>query len=542
MSCTAITIEVKNYRCFSDAYPLKFTLQTSDCISFIGVNNSGKSTALKFIYEFRNLFLHITSAEIWKSIFKSKRIEINLTGLLDHNDIFNFHNKSPLSIKLDFAYDSNKSGVLESLELVLDRNSFNGSNPILIPKYWKLYSGIRVEDALSNVTVEKDNITVSAKLKEQQLPILDVSSFSDILHLLGKSIYIGAFRNAINTGTKDYFDLRVGTSFVEDWNRWKGGDSTQQNLQIIEVIEEIKELLDLKSLSIDSNDKRTSLKITYNGKPYKLEDVGSGIAQIIVILGNILIKNPRLILIDEPELNLHPSLQLSFLKLLEKHSECILFSTHSIGLARSASTKIYTIKKNDTHSIMTSWEGLKNLVEFAGELSFSSLKEIGCEKILLVEGPSELKSFQTLLRLLGKEKQFLILPLGGGSLISNQFEQIALELTRLSPNIFSIIDSEKSKEDEDLKRNIQDFKKICDSSKIECHILERRSFENYLSSDHIAKFKDIEVSKMPRLNPYDKVPDKIPGGWNKNNNWKIIQSMGLEGIKDTDLLNFINKI
>ena len=50
-----VEIILKNYRCFSDSEPAKFSLDKG-FISFVGANNSGKSTILKFFYEFRDIF------------------------------------------------------------------------------------------------------------------------------------------------------------------------------------------------------------------------------------------------------------------------------------------------------------------------------------------------------------------------------------------------------------------------------------------------------------------------------------------------------
>ena len=50
-----VAITIKNYRCFSDSRPARFTLKNG-LTSFIGVNNVGKSSLLKFFYEFRDLF------------------------------------------------------------------------------------------------------------------------------------------------------------------------------------------------------------------------------------------------------------------------------------------------------------------------------------------------------------------------------------------------------------------------------------------------------------------------------------------------------
>ena len=50
-----IEITLKNYRCFPDSNPARMSVR-GGFTSFIGVNNSGKSSLLKFFFEFRSLF------------------------------------------------------------------------------------------------------------------------------------------------------------------------------------------------------------------------------------------------------------------------------------------------------------------------------------------------------------------------------------------------------------------------------------------------------------------------------------------------------
>ena len=79
------------------------------------------------------------------------------------------------------------------------------------------------------------------------------------------------------------------------------------------------------------------------------------------LLTNVAIKQPSFVLLDEPELNLHPSLQLDSLTILGAYTdEGVIFSTHSIGLARAAAERIYALRKlRDLESEMVPYELLE---------------------------------------------------------------------------------------------------------------------------------------------------------------------------------------
>ena len=46
-----IDITLKNFRCFADRKPAKFSLRSNGFTGFVGVNNSGKSSLLKMFFE-----------------------------------------------------------------------------------------------------------------------------------------------------------------------------------------------------------------------------------------------------------------------------------------------------------------------------------------------------------------------------------------------------------------------------------------------------------------------------------------------------------
>ncbi len=54
-----VDLVIKNYRCFPDYHPARISIRTG-YTAFVGVNNSGKSSLLKFLYEFRPLFSYFS--------------------------------------------------------------------------------------------------------------------------------------------------------------------------------------------------------------------------------------------------------------------------------------------------------------------------------------------------------------------------------------------------------------------------------------------------------------------------------------------------
>ena len=210
---------------------------------------------------------------------------------------------------------------------------------------------------------------------------------------LYNSIYIGPFRNAVNTGAGRYYDVSVGTEFITTWHEWKTGENKAAALAVERVTEDIRRIFGFKKLEIAASQRLSTLQVAVNGKPYKLRELGAGLAQFILVFGTAAFRNPEYIFVDEPELNLHPSLQVDFLTSLGSYAkEGIVFATHSIGLARTVGDRIYSLKRRNEEVQCSLFEQTPNYAEFVGELSFSSFKELGCSQILLVEGVTDVSA------------------------------------------------------------------------------------------------------------------------------------------------------
>ena len=170
-------------------------------------------------------------------------------------------------------------------------------------------------------------------------------------------------------------------------------------------------------------------------------------------------------------------------------------------------------------------------------MSFSAYHVLGFDKILLVEGVTEVRTFQQFLRKLKKDHEIVILPLGGDQLINGKTAQELGELKRLSSNIAVIIDSERSGVNEDISKDRRDFKDICEKLEIKILVSQKRATENYLSEPAIQKVKG---TKYKALGEFQKL-NEADFPWSKSENWKIAREMELEDLKGTDIFDFLEE-
>ncbi len=294
----------------------------------------------------------------------------------------------------------------------------------------------------------------------------------------------------------------------------------------------IRRIFGYEHLEINAWLDNQTLQVIIDKRTYKLSELGSGIAQFIVVLANIAMARPSYILIDEPELNLHSSLQTDFLASIASYAtEGVLFATHNVGLALSCADRIYSVRRTQSTSRVSIYEQTPRLSEFLGELGYAAYSDLGFDKVLLVEGPSEVKVIGRWLRLYGLSHKVVLLHLGGSSSINGHSDVELQEIKRISSNVFALIDSERKQAGAPLEPAREAFLTTCRAAGIQCFVTNRRATENYFTERAI---QNILGSKFRALKEFEALRELTPR-WRKSENWRIAAEMTLDEITSTDI-------
>jgi energy-coupling factor transporter ATP-binding protein EcfA2 len=528
-----VRLTFKNYRGFTDQEPARLEFGPG-LTALLGKNNSGKSSLKLFFYEFRDLFSILLQMEPGQApglfpMMQGTPAEVNYPSVIDPVEIFNNTNSRPITIEIEII---DPVVVLETCieKILLKCDRIN-------PRRWTAEAfkkGGGKIFAPSGYVRKAPNEYYSA-----DVGTFDTVDLAVVLNVFVTARYYGPFRNAINVGKGDYYDLQTGTGFIDLWNNWKTSGIKAQTRAIAKVTEDIRTLFEFGQLEINSSGPLKTLVVGIDNQTYRLAELGSGLAQFVMVLGNAATTQPSLVLIDEPETNLHPSLQIDFLLTLAQYASygCI-FSTHSVGLARSVADRIYSIQKGQNGPIVRPFEQTPNYLQFLGELSFSTFKELGHDTLLLVEGVNDVKVLQQLLRLVKKEHTAVILPLGGNALASGERDVELNELTRLSDRIFAFVDSERHQDGADAALQRLAFAETCKMIGIQVCLTRRRAIENYFTDRAV---KAAFGQSFSALTPYQRLAD-APNGWGKSDSWKIARQMTLDELRGTDLGEFMEKL
>ncbi len=135
-------------------------------------------------------------------------------------------------------------------------------------------------------------------------------------------------------------------------------------------------------------------------------------------------------------------------------------------------------------------------------------KELGFEKILLVEGPTEVPTIQQFLRKIKKDHQILLLPLHGHMPKADELE----EILRITTDIAVLIDSEETSETSEFRKVRREFLNLCESRGLTSHAPDRCALQNYFPDSAI---KRLFGGAFRALTPFEKLADVTPH-WSKS--------------------------
>ena len=521
-----VRITVKNYRCFSDRNPLELTL-TGDNIALVGPNNSGKTTVLKFFYEFRPLFAQLTDQQTPRQLIQNHDIyPINMPAA-DPGDYHRHKSHDPLSIKLDFLSIPKDSEIpaIRTIELRKEPNSDrNWSHKIK-------WSGITPNP---DANILDSNTDGFIRIRNSKDIIADYRHTRGVFEILSETRFIGSNRHVLPDPSQKHYDTHIGQTFNNLIHAFKTGSPSKKKI-ITDVEIEFRLLFKLNNFSVTA-DEKTGLHVTLNDMPLKFADLGTGLAQVFVTLVNASIDKPSILLIDEPELSLHPGLQAEFIQLVQKKcQQGVIFATHSVGLARSAATTILSVKIDGDSARLRKFESTPNFVEFLGEMNYSMYRDLGYEAILLVEGITDVGVFQVILRSLALDHRVVILPVGGDAFLSGTHEVATSEVARLGNNIFGVFDSERTSPAEALSEKRVRVKEFCATMGIQAHFMDRRAIENYFSRTAI---NTVYGPDLASFGPYAKPAP----GWKKKRNREVMEAMDPNDFLKTDIGEFLASI
>ncbi len=491
-----VTLKFKNIRCWYDEHIFNLNKYTA----FIGENSSGKSTLQDVVY-YGILNPTISKDFVSRNTYSNTNISLKLS--FSNNEIKfiiqELQKEIPREEDLSYLLNQNldlwnnlvvKRKKLNDIVLTNDERLIlyieNQNN--LVDEPYDKYIRTLVKREISTYQPVIDHITNNLKLQIEyhlkdsivRLPSLrkissnesvaasaNLSTYHDGNHLRGLLFNAKNSREVIFRHRYEIFQ-----EIVQNWSFTPGRP---------ELLAKTAENIDL--FFVDQNENQ-----------YKIEEVGDGIKEAVIIAGISLLQPDKIILIEEPELHLHPR-ALRELRELLKHELTgqVIISTHNPVFVNELddNSTIYKIIKRAQKSHAIEIKNKEGLLDFRKEFGLINSDFLFEDILVFVEGVTDVAVFRNWFELLYHEDMSVkFIAVGGKNEIS---AAIALSFVmQLEQNFsyFAIVDKDKKTTEERRKeiitqlkgKNPQLFDKYGEEEiNKKIIVLEKKNLEEYFS-------------------------------------------------------------
>lgn len=275
------------------------------------------------------------------------------------------------------------------------------------------------------------------------------------------------------------------------------------------LIDEIKNYFpEIQNINSDRTEHDIAT-LTYEeyGKQLDILYSGSGLKHFVDILLKATISGANIILIDEPEMGLHPDLQRKFLSYLNKIAEekdiQIFIATHSPVLLNYADLMSYyriTNSKGNREVTFVSPDAIHTILSDMGIRPSDVFNQDIC---LLVEGSSDVIFFEYIIQNLYSE-EFKNISVGvvqyGGSSADGIISG-SIDISNIIPaqKYTYWIRDRDAKPTENPSINSTKFKNVLENLNLECHILQKRELEYYFPEKILQKAQQGDCSKTSEV-------------------------------------------
>jgi putative ATP-dependent endonuclease of the OLD family len=259
----------------------------------------------------------------------------------------------------------------------------------------------------------------------------------------------------------------------------RGGPKVLRNIQ-----ETIAALLGVQvdafqgnlSSSISRNEPTAELDVDN----FLVEVNGSGIREALSLVLDYEFKHPNILLIEEPEIHLHPALETSMMRYLKNISlDCQVFvTTHSTNFIDTAEMKnVYLVSKSSSTQVqLLDFEEAETQIPKELGIRLSSLFMF--DRLVFVEGPSDaaiIREWASTLRVNLSQLNVGFITMGGARNFSHYAQRDVLSfLTKRRVKLLFLLDRDE-REDTEIARLENAL-----GDKASVKILKKREIENYL--------------------------------------------------------------
>lgn len=424
-----------------------------------------------------------------------------------------------------------------------------------------------VPTGLLNLAKQQPADTTRYELMPRQMQHLQneaASMFSIPRALAQRILYVPSRRDPA-LGPHSQLNIMASGRGLTSWIRAaanpdpRDAESARRHEVLQQFQEEFAEFAGLARLSLSAPEvtepvrpgEEPEISITIDGQARPVSRLGAGIGESFVIL--LLSKLAQeldppidVVLLEEPELHLHPSLQRRLIDRLGKADVQLVTSTHS-------PTVVDAFFRRGSRVIRTKYQGSAGRITaqpVAGTREARLLLDaIGAspadlflaDKVLWVEGASDIPVFKAWISKAPsfRAQNVSVISIGGHDAASEHFD--GSHLRNLHPKMCAVLDSEKRGSSADADPAKVRIKEKLEANGIRCHLTERRATESYFTRRALSA---VYPQCPPELDPHGdpNLVNQGVNGFSKYRNGEVAEKMEWQELAGTDVGKFIEEV